>query len=386
MFYTRKKRLIKCTITLFTAALISFGPLSTAIEAKAAAIYTVTPESGVLLAGDGAEVFSDADPATYISTLPVNTPVEVTGRTNNNFWQVTIDGQTRYISQQALSTIPNSTAYRLTSFDAAGALVVNPTTGKIIYAQGADAKLEPASTTKIMTALLVVEAIESGQITLDTPVAVSETALATIPSDASHLEQRLQVGEVLNVEQLMSAMMVSSDCAACNVLAEAVAGSVSNFVNLMNQKAAQLGCVKTNFTNPSGYPDEKMYTNASSLYVITANAMQHPLFNQFFGLTEGSIPATNLCPVARTFKNTDSLLDPATPYYNPSVIGGKTGTANRAGQCLVAVAAKEGKTVVSVILGARNRTMFDGSKVSMRYYETNRLLDLGFANYYLFDL
>ena len=354
--------------------------LLSSTTAKAAA-YSVTPEYGVLLSCLGTEVFSDADPATYVTTIKSNTPVNVIGRTTNGFWQVDVNGTPYYISQQALSTSPNTTAYKLTSFDAKAALVANASNGKLIYTQGALDKLEPASTTKIMTALLVIEAIESGQISLETPVMVSNTALASLPSDASHVKPRLAAGEVLNVDQLLTAMMVSSDCQACNVLAELVAGSVPNFVAMMNAKAAAIGCVDTNFTNPSGYPDEKMYTNAYSLYAITLNAIAHPLFNQYFNKGTAVLPATNLCATPRTLTNTDSLMDITSSYYNPTVIGGKTGSANRAGQCLVSVAQAQGKTVISVVLGATNRTMFNGSKVAMRYAETNRLINLGFENY-----
>lgn len=349
---------------------------------KAEAAYTVSDVSGVLLACNGTEVFSDADAGTFVTTLKVNTPVQVTGQTDNGFWRIDINGTPYFVSQRALAAQADTTAYRLTSFDAKSALVVNASNGTPIYAQSALDRLEPASTTKIMTALLVVEAIEAGQISLDTPVMVSPTAIAKMPSDASHVKPRLQAGEVFNVDQLMKAMMVSSDCHSCNVLAEVVAGSVPNFVAMMNAKAAALGCVDTNFTNPSGYPDKKMYTNALSLYMITANAISHPLFNQYFGVQSEILPATNLCPGPRQLTNTDCLMDAGSAYYNPTVIGGKTGTADRAGQCLVSLASKEGKTVISVIMGARNRKMFDGNTVSMRYYETNRLLDLGFANYY----
>ena len=375
------KNLFKKTLSLIIISLVvSFTVPYSSLKAETAS-YTVSAEEGVLLACNGTEVFSDADTSTFVTNLAVNTPVQVTGRTSNGFWQVNINGGTFYISQQALSVLPNSYAYKLTSIDASAALVVNASNGNIIYSQGATDKLEPASTTKIMTALIVIEAIEAGQISLETPVMVSNAALASLPSDASHVSPRLQAGEVLNVSQLLQATMVSSDCYACNVLAELVAGSVPNFVALMNQRAAQLGCTNTNFTNPSGYPDTNMYTNAYSLYLITLNAIQHPIFNQYFGLASAVIPATNLCSNPRVLVNTDSLITPGSAYYNPYVIGGKTGTANRAGQCLVALASQNGKTVITVVLGARNRTMFDGSTISMRYYETNRLINMGFANY-----
>lgn len=361
--------------------LLGFIP-GNSIYARAAS-YTISEANGTLLSCNGTEVFADADPATYVTTLKVNSPVLVTGVTSNGYWRVDIGGSPFYISQQALSMQPNTTAYKLTSMDAKAALVMNLSNGKPLYSQGATDRLEPASTTKMMTALLTVEAIEAGQITLETPVMVSPTAIADMPTDASHVSPRLQAGEVLNVDQLLTAMMVSSDCHSCNVLGELVAGSVPNFVAMMNARAAQLGCVDTNFTNPSGYPDKKMYTNAYSLYLIAANGIQHPLFNKYFNVTTAVLPATNLCPAPRILENTDSLINPASGYYNPYVIGGKTGTANRAGQCLVCVAKQNEKSVISVVLGAKNRKMFDGNTVSMRYYETNRLINMGFQNYYL---
>ena len=378
MLFTSIKRILKKSA--ICATVISTVVFSTTISSQAAA-YSVTPETGVLLSCVGTEVFSDANPGTYVTTVKANTPVNVIGRTSNGFWQVDVNGTPYYISQQALSTMPNKTAYRLTSFDAGAVLVANASNGKLIYSQGAMDKLEPASTTKIMTALLTVEAIEAGKISLETPVMVSNSALAALPSDASHVSPRLSPGEIMNVDQLLTAMMVSSDCQASNVLAELVAGSVPNFVAMMNARAAQLGCVNTNFTNPSGYPDVNMYTNAYSLYIITLNAISHPLFNQYFGKTTAVLPATNTCPTPRVITNTDSLMDATSVYYNPSVIGGKTGSANRAGQCLVSVASSDGKTVISVVLGAKTRTMFDGNRVAMRYAESNRLITLGFENY-----
>ena len=372
-----RKRLPAFALAL---GLVFFTP-GTSIEAEAV-FYTVTPTTGVLYSCNGTEVFADADAGTYISTLAVNTPVEVTGSTSNGFWQVNLGGSTCYISQRALSTIPNTTAYRLVGYDVAAALVANANTGKLIYTQGANDRLEPASTTKIMTALLVVEAVEAGQISLDTPVMVSASAVSSLPSDASHVEPRLQAGEVMNVSQLLSAVMISSDCQACNALAELVAGSTPNFVAMMNARAAQLGCIDTNFTNPSGYPDKNMYTNAYSLYLITSAAIKHPIFNQYFGQASTILPATNMCATPRPLVNTNALMIPGSAYYNPYVIGGKTGTANRAGQCLVTVSSREGKQVITVVLGGKSRTMFDGTKVSTRYTETNRLIELGFANYW----
>lgn len=372
---------MKKTIAIVLSAfLLLVSPVSS-IKAQAAA-YTVTAVSGVLYSCEGTEVFADADPATFLTTLKVNTPVVVTGSTSNGYWQISMNNGVYYVTQQSLSVAKNTFAYRQLTMDAKAALVGSPATGKIMYAQGANDKLEPASTTKIMTALLVIEAIEAGTISLDTPVMVTPTALASLPKDASHVEPRLVAGEVLTVSQLLQAVMISSDCQACNVLAELVAGSVPNFVALMNARAAQLGAVNTNFTNPSGYPDKLMYTNAMSLYMITANAIKHPLFNQYFGQASAILPPTNLYGLPRPLVNTNDLMVPGSAFYNPAVTGSKTGTASRAGQCLVTVSTQREKTVITVLLGAKTRTMWDGSRVSMRYYETNRLIDMGFKNYY----
>ncbi len=381
IFYSRRIVLNLLFFTFVFILLIGFIP-ENSIYARAAS-YSISEANGTLLSCNGTEVFADADPSTYITTLPANSHVLVTGLTSNGYWRVDIGGTPFYISQQALSMQANTTAYKLTSMDAKAALVMNLSNGKPLYSQGANDRLEPASTTKMMTALLTVEAIEAGQIALETPVIASSSAINGMPKDASHVSPRIQPGEVFNVDQLLTAMMVSSDCHSCNVLAELVAGSVPNFVAMMNARAAQLGCVDTNFTNPSGYPDKNMYTNAYSLYLIAANGIKHPLFNKYFNVTTAILPPTNLCPAPRILENTDSLINPASGYYNPYVIGGKTGTANRAGQCLVCVAKQNEKSVISVVLGAKNRKMFDGNTISMRYYETNRLINLGFQNYYL---
>ena len=176
--------------TLLFAALPIFN-----IEASAAA-YTITEANGALFACNGTEVFSDADTSTFVTTLPVNTPVLVTGSTSNGFWRIDLNGTPFFVSMQALSMQPNTTAYKLTSLDAKAALAMNVSNGKILYSLGATDRLEPASTTKIMTALLTIEAIEAGQIALETPVVVSASSIAGMPRDASHVDPRIQAGEI----------------------------------------------------------------------------------------------------------------------------------------------------------------------------------------------
>lgn len=342
-----------------------------------AAEYTVQPAEGMLYTGEGAEVFGKPDASTLVAEFPGDFPVQVTGMTDNGYFQIDFNGQPFYIYGKALSAATGTQAYKLTKIDAKAALVGNADSGELIYSQNAMDRLAPASTTKIMTALLVIEAIEAGQIALDTPVIVSQSALADVPKDASHVSPRLKEGEVMNVLNLLQCVLIKSDCHACNVLAELVDGNVDAFVTRMNARAGMLGCTETNFVNSSGYPDENHYTNAYSLFLITREAMKHPIFQAIIAMPEVVIPATNLCK-ERKFENTNALIK-ETEYYNPYVLGGKTGTATSSGSCFVGAARKDGKTVITVILGAATRNMSDGTKQKQQFSETNKLIQMAWA-------
>lgn len=342
-----------------------------------AAETSVTPMTGVLYTGKGAEVFAQPDPSTITTVFPGDIPVQVTGVTDNGYFQVNINGAVFYMYGKALSVSTGTQAYKLTSVDAKAALVGDANSGTLIYAQNATDRLAPASTTKIMTALLVMDAIAAGQLSLDTPIVVSPTALAGIPADASHVKPRLKAGEVMNVLTLLQCVMMESDCHACNVLAEAVAGSVDNFVAMMNARAAALGCTETNFVNTSGYPEANHYSNAYSLFLITKEAMKYPVFQSIIVMTDAVIPATNLS-AARTLKTTNALIKPS-EYYNPYAIGGKTGSASSSGLCFVSAARNDKKTVITVVLGAATNTMSDGTRQKQQFAETNKLIQIGLA-------
>lgn len=372
-----KRRLYRKLGAALLAAALVFGSIAAAPLSAQAAEYSVTPISAVLYTGSGAELFREPDAATVVSVLSGDVPVQVTGATSNGFFQVIINQEIYYIYGKALSTITGTNAYKLTSIDAKAALVGDASTGAVIYGQNMYERLAPASTTKIMTVLLVMDALASGSIALDTPVVVSPTALQGIPSDASHVSPRLQAGEVMNVLELLECVMLSSDCHACNVLAELVAGSVDNFVAMMNTRAAALGCTETSFVNTSGYPAANHYTNAYSLFLITKAAYQYPVFQVLASMTEAVLPATNLAP-QRTLETTNALLK-ASEYYNPYAIGVKTGSAQSSGLCLVGAATRNGKLVITVVLGAGNKLMSDGTRLKQQFSETNKLIEIGLA-------
>lgn len=362
---------IKGLLLMFAFVVILGGITTQAAE------FTVVPTTGVLYTGNGAEVFTQPDPSMIVAIFPGDFPVQVTGITDNGYFQVNINGTTFYIYGKALSVSTGTQAYKLTSVDAKAALVGDADSGALIYAQNANSRLAPASTTKIMTALLVMEAIAAGQLSLDTPIVVSPTALAGIPYDASHVKPRLKAGEVMNVLTLLQAVMMVSDCHACNVLAEVVAGSVDHFVAMMNERAVALGCTETNFVNTSGYPEDNHYSNAYSLFLITKEAMKYPIFQSIIAMTEVTIPATNLSK-ERKLETTNALITNS-EYYNPYAIGGKTGSARASGLCFVSAARNDKKTVITVVLGAATNTMSDGTKQKQQFAETNKLIEIGLA-------
>jgi len=255
------------------------------------------------------------------------------------------------------------------------AILADADTGVIIYEQNSMSPVAPASTTKILTTLLVIEAIERGELSLDTPVTATQSAIGSINSLATHINPRIKVGETLNVLELLLAVIIKSDCQACNILAEKVSGSVSAFAELMNQRSAELGCVNSHYSEPSGYPAPDHFTNAYSLYLITREAYKHDLFRMLIACPNATLPATNMTGI-RTFKSTNKLILPGA-YYNPYCVGGKTGTCKDAGACMVSIGRKDGKTVIAVVMGTKTKTVEGYGKVEMRFFESNRLLQLG---------
>ena len=164
------------------------------------------------------------------------------------------------------------------SINSKAAVLVEYNTGKILYEKNSTQKIYPASTTKIMTALLVLE-----NCTLTDMVTVSPTALESIPD--GYVTCNLQVGEEISVEDLMYALMVPSANDAACVLAEHVAGSVQAFSNMMNQKALDLGCTNTHFVNPNGIHDDAHYSTAYDMYLIANEAVKNPLLKKFITTT-----------------------------------------------------------------------------------------------------
>lgn len=230
------------------------------------------------------------------------------------------------------------------SIKSKSAILVEVSTGRILYEKKSTEKMWPASTTKIMTAILV---IEKGN--LNDMVTVTETAIGNIPS--GYVTCDLQVGEEISVKDLLNALMIKSANDAAYVLAEHIEGSIDGFSDLMNQKARELGCTGTHFVNPNGIHDDRHYSTAYDLYLIATYAMKNQTFRELVSQTEAVLPATNLYPNEdRTLKTTNALINPDSTNYYKNAIGIKTGYTSQAGNCLVSEASRDGLEFIAVVL------------------------------------
>lgn len=258
------------------------------------------------------------------------------------------------------------------------ALLMDYSSGKILYEKNIYEKRYPASLTKIMTAIIVLENCNLSDI-----ATVSYDAVMSLSS--GYVTANLQVGEELTVEQLLYVLMVGSSNDAAIVLAEHISGSVEEFANLMNQKAKELGCTSTNFVNPNGAHDENHYSTAYDLALMAKYAMQNDTFRTLVSATSYSLPTTNKYDREdRIFRTTNSLLqldnsDRADNYYYKYATGIKTGFTTPAGNCLIASANKNDLELITVVLGSGQTE----SGLSQRYLDTLSLFNYGYKTYML---
>lgn len=275
---------------------------------------------------------------------------------------------------------PQAAALEDPEIQAKAALLVDVETNAVAYAKGEHDRLFPASLTKIMTALLVFDAVEDGKFTLDQGITVTESALKGHAGDGSFAAFR--IGEIFTVRDLLYFLLVVSSNEAAGVLAEAVSGSAENFVADMNRKALALGCTNTNFVNATGLHDENHYTSAWDLYLMTQAAMEYPEFMVICDTLNPTIPATNKYDKPRSFWTTNHLISNwrVIGYRNSKAHGIKDGSTTEAGYCLVSSSQQDDLHFVSVILGAE-RIVEEGRANILSYSETTRLLDYGFDNF-----
>lgn len=255
-------------------------------------------------------------------------------------------------------------------------VLMEANSGKILYEKNSNQVRYPASTTKIMTAILVLENCE-----LTDVATVSRNAIHSIPPD--YVLCNIKEGEELTIEQLLNVLLIPSANDAAVVLAEHISGSVSKFSDLMNEKAKEIGCKNTHFVNPNGIHNKNHVSTAYDLALIGRYAMKNDTFRRIVKKTQYTLPATNkYSKTDRTFKTTNDLLIKNTSksksnYYYPDAIGVKTGYTGDAGNCLVASAKRDNMEVISVVLGAN----FTKEGLSEKSLDSITLLDYAFDHY-----
>jgi len=248
-------------------------------------------------------------------------------------------------------------------YSAASVVVMDASTGVVLYSSAGDEIKYPASITKIMTALVVLEQVQD----LDERILFSNRAIWGIDRLSSHIA--MDVGETLSVYEALYALMLPSANDVSMALAEHVGGSVEDFVDIMNRRAQALGAYNTYFINPSGLPDAGHVTTAYDFALIMREAVRHPLFVDIIGARRFDIPPTERQPEVRALLNTNSLIHPG-PLFNPYVVGSKTGWTIAAGHTLVTYGEQDGRRLIVAVLGGQSPAMFT---------DTTALLNYGFA-------
>lgn len=249
-------------------------------------------------------------------------------------------------------------------------ILMEATTGQVLFDKEMDEIRYPASTTKIMTALLILENVK------DLSQTVTFTDVITPDLAPGNSTINAQIGEQLTVEECLYGIMLASANEVCTQMAVYVAGSVENFVSMMNKRAAELGCENTHFVNANGLPDPNHYTTAHDLARILAEAIKNEDFCKISGSASYTIPPTNMTPYSRNLENSNALIKEG-EYHYEGVIAGKTGHTEAAKNTLVTAASRDGMTLVCVVLRS------DGEN---RFIDTVSLFDYGFNNFHLSPL
>ena len=256
--------------------------------------------------------------------------------------------------------------------------LADPESGFVLYEKNADEKRFPASTTKIMTALLTLENVDD----LNTLVEVTEEDFNGVESDSS--KAGFKVGEQVPVIDLLYGLMLPSGNEAANTLARYVGGSVDKFVEMMNDRAKELGCENTHFMNPNGLHNEDHYTTARDLYTITQRAMQDETFQLIVNTAQKTLSKNNMTserggkPLKVYTTNMLIFSRHQTAYYYAYAKGIKTGHTSQAGYCLVAAAEKKGGKLISVMLGCERP---EGAAQPVTFAETRRMFEWGYENF-----
>ncbi|WP_101875641.1 D-alanyl-D-alanine carboxypeptidase family protein [Lachnoclostridium edouardi] len=251
-----------------------------------------------------------------------------------------------------------------TGVESESGIVMDVDSGTVIFAQNIHETKPPASITKLLTALIVIE-----HANLEDTVTFSYDAVYNVEAGAGN-KMNIEEGDQLSVKDCLYLLLLQSSNQSANALAEHVAGSRDAFVEMMNQKVAAIGCEDgTHFANPSGLNDDSQVVSAYDMALIAREAFKNPTLLEIDSAKSYQIPATKNNPNGRTFYMEHKMLDEEEAEYYPAAVAGKTGYTSLAGQTLVTLAEKDGKRLVAVTLKSTGKT---------HYKDTTTILDFSF--------
>ncbi|MCL2198035.1 MAG: D-alanyl-D-alanine carboxypeptidase [Defluviitaleaceae bacterium] len=248
-------------------------------------------------------------------------------------------------------------------YTAGAVILMDAATGLVLYEYEANTQMYPASITKVMTALVVLEHIHD----LTERVEFCDYSIFSFNRLSSHIS--MDVGETLSLYEALHALMLESANEVSIALALHIAGGVDEFTDLMNRRAASLGATNTSFVNPSGLPARNHVTTAYDMALIMREAIRNPTFRDLISTVRFDIPPTERQLETRHLLNTNQQIRPSV-FFNPYVVGGKTGWTTPAGNTLATYAANENRRLITIVLQG------DGSRT---YDDTTALLNFGFA-------
>lgn len=247
---------------------------------------------------------------------------------------------------------------------AEGAILIEPTTQTILYGKNIHSQFYPASTTKVLTSLLLAESLDE-----NATITKSQESIEIVPSDSSHIG--LEVGDSYNYVDGMHAIMMGSDNFVSHDMAIYNAGSIEAFANKMNEKAQSLGATSSHFVNPHGYHDPNHYTTPYDLSLITMAAFDNPILREIAGTPLYDFKVLNKGTIL-PLKHTAAFFQENSPFYNEHVIAAKTGYHTPAGRTLVAKAQYNDLELIAVVMKSNNPGHFE---------DINKLFEYGSRNF-----
>lgn len=250
------------------------------------------------------------------------------------------------------------------SVETESVMIMELTTSTVLYEKDADSMRYPASTTKILTCLLALE-----NSSMDEMVTFSERAV-DLEEAASNINA--VAGETMSMKDCLYGLMLASGNDVANAIAEHIGGSIEGFADMMNERAAAIGCTGSHFENPSGLFGDEHYTTARDMALIAQEAYKNSTFIDLITTSSYTMGPTNENEDSRTFRNWNELINEDSDYYCPDVIGGKTGYLDESGRCLVTYSKRDNMTIVTVQYKGAYYGIFD---------EAKRLLDFTFTDF-----